>query len=249
MELPERFEDLPVDEQHRVRRSASEMSRFALRHCASIIIAPPPQSSAGHTNTASGFVVEIEQGCYVGTALHVVESWLSRTRNGERLLFQVGSADLPPSERLVWTDLDGDLAFLRVDSEDVDRIGVLPCEALRGWPPPKPMADDSLVVAGYPGSERRHVDSESVEFGSCAALLSVTSVSDKHVSCQFERDRWMSTEGTDLPPVGADLAGMSGGPAFLVQDVSYPLVGVVAEQLCLGEIVRIRTLAHLPTRF
>jgi hypothetical protein len=111
VELPERFEDLPVPEQQRILRAGNKMGELAFQRCTAILVAPPPGSAPGRVNNGSAFVLQLNEQYYLGTAWHVVDAWQKRTASGERLLFQVGHADLPPTGRLAWHSKDDDVAF------------------------------------------------------------------------------------------------------------------------------------------
>jgi hypothetical protein len=138
---------------------------------------------------------------------------------------------------------------LRIDKSDVARIGITPCEPVTGWPPPKPAIGDRLLFAGYPGQLREHEEDNVMDFGSFTGLLSATSVRERHVLVQFKREHLISNDGRELPPVGADFGGMSGGPVFLVRNLMYPLVGVITEHNSAFELMRMATLNHLPPDF
>jgi S1-C subfamily serine protease len=245
-DIPTRFEDLLPSEQQRIREAGNKLGHLAFSHCAGIVIAPPPGCRPGRLNTGSGFVLSLDGAHFLGTANHVVESWFQRTSDGEHLLFQAGGADIAPKGRVAWRDEVADVAFLRIDADEARRIGVQPYEALLGWPPPAPKIGDYIVFAGYPATERLHPDPGSVDFGCFSGLVSVTSSHKNHVICQFERDYWISHDGGPLPPFGADLRGLSGGPAMLMGKIAYPLVGVVVEHNSAFELMRVSLLASAP---
>jgi hypothetical protein len=46
-----------------------------------------------------------------------------------------------------------------------------------------------------------------------------------------------------IPPEGVQLGGMSGGPAFLLGELAYPVVGLVSQHNAGFEIMRIASLA------
>ncbi len=246
MELPERFEDLPLAEQKRVRRAAAAMGGFAFRRCAGVLIAPPPGKALGAVNNGSAFILHIGAAYYLGTAWHVVAHWIRRTDDGEHVLFQVGGVNLAPRGRIVWASESDDVAFLRIENAEVNRIGIETFEPSLGWPPPAPRVGDTVLVAGFPGTQRNQPDVDAIDFGSFSGALKVTTVQDRHLMCQFERDYWIAPEGLELPPEGADLGGMSGGPALLVRDLVYPLIGVISQHNRMFEIMKITTLSHLP---
>jgi hypothetical protein len=201
---------------------------------------------AGLVNNGSAFVLQSSENYYLGTALHVVDAWLRRTEAGERLLFQVGHADLPPRDRFVWKSEPDDIAFLEIDAFDVQRIGVLPCETSGGWPPPTPRNGDQLMFAGFPGLLRERDGDNAVNFGSFVGTVSATTVREHHVVSQFEREHLISSDDRGVPPPGTDLGGMSGGPVFLLRKLDYPLVGLISEYSAQFELLRIATFGHLP---
>ncbi len=248
MDISENSPDLPAAEQSRVRAAGNQMTHLAFRHSAAVLVGPRP-GTQGRVNNGSAFVVELDGTFCLGTAWHVVGSWLARTSECEELLFQVGGAALTPSGRILWKDESDDLVFLRLTDGEVRKIGVLPFQPVSGWPPPKPTVGSYILVAGYPGIWRNHLDWESMDFRSFSALLRVTTVGERHLVCQFERQHWIAGNGEEIPPPGADLGGMSGAPALLVQDLAYPLVGLVSEHSSAYELMRITTLSHAPAEF
>ena len=66
--------------------------------------------------------------------------------------------------------------------------------------------------------------------------------------CQFERDQWVTSQEA-IPPSGTPLGGLSGGPVFMMQQLHYPLVGVITEFHDAFEdleVLRVQGIAHLP---
>lgn len=92
-------------------RASNQLLNLAFRRTAAVIVAPP-KGMPGKFNNGSAFVVQLADRCYLGTARHVIQSWLARTSSGEDVIFQVRDAEPKPSESIVWKDEIGDLAFL-----------------------------------------------------------------------------------------------------------------------------------------
>lgn len=224
------------------------MGRFVFQRTAAVLVCPPP-GAAGRVSNGSGFVLRLEGKLYLGTAWHVVESWLRRSSSGERVLFQVGSATCAPAGRIVWKDERGDLVFLRLEEREAALMGISVFEPICGWPPPKPSVGDFIHVAGYPAVQREQPAHDAWDFHSLGFRLSVKSVGERHLACQFEREYWVTTGGAAIPPEGIDLGGMSGGPALLEGHLAYPLIGLVAEHTPAYEIMRVSTLSHVPSTF
>ncbi len=246
--MSDRFGDLPGINQLRIVAAGNAIGRFVFRHTAAVLVGPPP-GAAGRVSNGSGFILRLQGKPYLGTAWHVVESWLNRTSNGERVLFQIGGATCAPTGRIVWKDKRGDLAFLRLEEWEAALIGISVLEPICGWPPPKVSVGDFIHVAGYPAVQREQPADDAWKFRSLGFRLSVKSVGEWHLACQFERQYWVATGGATIPPEGINLGGMSGGPALLEGRLAYPLIGLVAEHTPAYEIMRVSTLSHTPKSF
>lgn len=199
-DLPERFSDLPAEEQRRLLIASDHMSQLVYRRAASILVAEPP-GSVTRMNNGSGFILQLSGGYYLGTAWHVVEAWRERRGRGEPVQFQVRDAILEPTPSRTWVDRSNDLAFVSLSPDEVAQIGVSECQADLGWPPPHPQAGDYVLVSGFPGYLRQEPDARSVDLGGISTLLQVTRVGETYVACQFEREHWISSNPKFPPPV------------------------------------------------
>ena len=72
-------------------------------------------------------------------------------------------------------------------------------------------------------------------------MFRVASVGEGYFCCQIEQKDLISFGGESLPPPGADVGGLSGGPVALMTDLAYPLVGIVTEHSQEYDILRIAT--------
>lgn len=246
--MSDQFGDLPGIDQRRIVAAGSAIGRLVFQHAAAILVGPPP-GAAGRVSNGSGFVLRLQGKNYLGTAWHVVESWLNRTSNGERVIFQVGGATCVPTGRIVWKDERGDLAFLQLEEREAALIGISVFEPICGWPPPKASVGDFIHVTGYPAVQRKQPADDAWDFRSLGFRLSVKSVGERHLACQFERQYWVATGGAAVLLEGINLGGMSGGPVLLEGRLAYPLIGLVAEHTPAYEIMRVSTLSHAPKNF
>ncbi len=243
--LPERFEDLEPAERLKVLKAGSAMTHFVFARAATVLLSAPVGKS-GYVRSGSGFTLRLADNDYLGTAWHVVKEWHDATKAGNRIVFQTGALALNPNDRLAWKDEKNDIAFLRLLPGEAQRIGIEPCEPLVGWPPPHPKAGSYLLLSGYPGVERIRPANDEFDFGAFSTLLQVTVSHDSYVVCQFQREHWIS-EGRSIPQAGTDLGGMSGGPALLVKNLAYPLVGLISEFSVGYELLYVKTLSHVPS--
>ncbi len=227
-DLPAQFHDLDPEEQARLLRASDAMSQFVYRFATSIIIAGPPGPDSGLRN-GTGFIIHLDSRYFLGTALHVVRSWQKRLKAGEEVQFQVGSAVLEPHPDRIWSDPESDMAFIPIQETDLNRIDAEPAEPILSWPPPKPLVGDYVLVSGFPGYLRENRSDAEVDLHAISTLLQVTTEGDRHITCQFEREHWISTNWGKVPAPGTDLGGISGAPVLLVGKLIYPLVGMAVE--------------------
>lgn len=252
--LARRTNILPIrkmsDPLHRLRHAAEQLSRMVYRHTTAVLLAPP-DAPDGRMRNGSGFVLRVDGQHYLGTAWHVVEEWHRRRSAGEPILFQVGDAGLDPSTALAWNDQPSDVAFLRLSAEQAAAVDVSICEPMPNWPPAHPAPNSDVFVCGFPGQLRDRIGRRDVEFRSFAAHLIVEEVRDRFVLCGLDRDVLVDVDGVDVLRSDLDLGGMSGGPAFLLGQLSYPLVALVSEFSQLNEslgLIRLATLSHVDFR-
>ena len=244
-DLPEHFATLDPSEQARVLEASDGLCRFVYGRTTSILVAAEPGPNADLKN-GSGFVLSLNGRYYLGTAWHVVEAWEERRASGEDVQFQVGSAVLEPDSGRIWSHREDDIAFIPLTTGHLQKIDAAPIEPIRGWPPPVVQRGDYVVMSGFPGYLRDERQVDEVDLHAVSTLLQVKEVGPGYIACQFEREHWISSNWAKVPEPGTDLGGMSGGPALLVQNLAYPLVGLVSEFSANFEILYIRTLSHLP---
>jgi hypothetical protein len=94
------------------------------------------------------------------------------------------------------------------------------------------MRDRGVVFAGFPGIERKSSRRLNVDFGAMFGSGVASSISDRNVSCLFERERWIDVLGLGLPPPEYPLGGLSGGPMLtVVEDKlrAYRLAGIIVQ--------------------
>ena len=243
--LPEDFAALSSHEQRRILDAALHMTQMAYRHAASTILSPPPHQGGAMRNGTS-FVLKLDDRFYLGTAWHIVDYWLKSVNKDAQFIFQVGDVLLDPSNAIAWKDLENDIVFLHLTPDEAQQTRVSFCEPILGWPPPHPNEGDYVLISGFPAVMRERFSAKHVDFPALSTMLQVSSVSGRHMVCQFEREHWISFDPSGFPPPGTDLGGMSGAPVFAVGNLAYPLIGVVSEFSSDYELLYMKTLSHLP---
>lgn len=249
---PSDFLKLPDDRRAAILAELKQTTQFAYDHAVPVVISLPPRAKdRSSLRSASGFFVQVGEQIYLGTADHVWKSFLTRRANGEDVIFQAGRFAVDANRTDVYRDEFRDVAFIPVTKEEARRSGHTVSSAAHGWPPPHPSVGSYVVFSGCPERLGDQDTDDHIGMGSFSSIMRVTSASEEHVVCQFDREMWVS-DGPNPPPApGADLSGMSGGPVFsLEHPLSMPLIGLIFEFSSNLELMYIRTFANvrLPRR-
>jgi hypothetical protein len=169
------------------------------------------------------------------TACHVIDGWKqcpAEERPGPLRLGGMGtSVQLDWDQRVIDMDTAIDIATFRVTESEVKTIGKTVLTGVqKNWPPGKPPVNCGVYYAGFPGVGTIEMSHDKVSFGAMAGGGIATSVSEKDVSSQIEREYLMSYFGEGIPPENYDFGGLSGCPMLAVVEWalrSWALVGVV----------------------
>lgn len=237
--IPQGFGELPPDEQRKIRESGRAIGELTFAHTGGLIIGTGP-SGAGAFNTGSFFVLEVGGKHWLATADHVVRYYEAVTADDPAVRIQAGELQFDLDDRReVIRDPLADCCLIELASVEAPLTRLPFLSAPAGWPPPRPKEGDFLAVCGYPEFIRRRPAQSEVEFNSLAAVFRVTQAGERHCSCVWERDEFLTFGPVGAPPQGTELGGMSGGPVLLMGGIAFPLVGVVSEFQSTFEILRI----------
>ena len=221
------------------------MVRLALSYAVPIVFAPPLGVS-GEINGATGSLLRLKDQCFLVTASHVLAAYEKRRTSGEKLNWQVGC--LPPFDPvplIAFRSDETDILLLRLAEDDAKKVGASIATPVSGWPPPGPIINDVVLVAGYP-KILREVAQNEIRPGYLAAMFRILSVGEGYFHCNIGHgEDLVSFTGEPLPAAGTQMGGLSGGPVFAIHagPVAYPaLIGVVSECLEGLEVLRVATL-------
>jgi hypothetical protein len=188
------------------------------------------------------FFVDAGRGVFGVTAAHVYDGFVEVADRGVRC--QIGSSNIlfDLRERLISKGRRVDIATDRITAAEIATTGAtILTGAQSTWPPKPPELDRGVLYGGFPGSDRRLLRPGHIEFGTFTALGVASSISERDISSQVERENLVATMGLEVAPEGYDLGGLSGGPMLTVvqsQVVSWRLAGVVYRcSRAIGEIV------------
>jgi hypothetical protein len=193
------------------------------------------QEAGLQLRNGSAFLIDFGHGIFAVTAAHVFAEYLEAKKSTRAIGCQLGNALFEPEERLIGCRCDLDVATFRVSSAEADQIDkptVKPDPP--GWGPLIPAVKNFAFFAGFPAQTRGM--SPTGHFFATAPYFTmppITSVTDRQITCRFEREKMLDLGGSGLPPPGYDIGGVSGGPMLmptLVEGgVIWRFAGVIIE--------------------
>ncbi len=230
MDVPgkERFAQLPPEEQTRYRIVGQQMVQFAETHAVPIIFGSPAWR-CGKISGATGCIIQLGSRFFVITASHVLEGYEAWIQDEVGSVWQVGHLGFEPHSRIVWRDKQLDVVMLELSAKEASSVGTGIVSAPHGWPPPLPSTGQLVLISGYPKLLRQTDSPGRIGSGAISSLLVVRTVGDGYFYCQLQHEDIISFSREPVPPADTDYGGWSGGPVFLVGQLSYPLVGIVSQ--------------------
>jgi hypothetical protein len=190
--------------------------------------------AVGYRN-GTAFFLDAGQGLFGVTANHVVDGWKrccleqdagSLHLSGHRELLAIDW-----DERVIDADAAIDIATFALTAAEVQLLGkTILTGAQKSWPPRPPPQNCMLYYCGFPGVGTRPHPRGGPLFGAVPGMGIATSVSEKSISIQLEREYLVPLLGGGVPPENFDFGGISGGPVIKVVETSirtYALAGII----------------------
>lgn len=190
----------------------------------------PDGAQSLYVRNGSIFFVDSGKALFAVTTNHVFEEYLEKKTAFPKLICQIHDLKFLPEQRLIDSSKELDIATFRIKLHEIKSINKV---ALTKWPPIIPQTDKAVMFAGFPGRERLYDGALAFNFGIYTNLTIATSVSDRNIKCQFEREEWLDPMNLGVPPEGSGFGGMSGGPLITVLEQkglwSWTLGGIITQ--------------------
>ena len=176
-----------------LREVGTAQLRFIESLCYPLYWIEESADSAHRIRNGTAFFLGVGQDLFGVTAFHVIDAWRdSVTRVGSLRLGGMGpSLPLDWDKRAIAGHAGIDLATFAIEPKEIALLGRTPFIVSQGyWPPMPPVEDGELLYCGFPGVGARSTSTEMV-FGSVPTSSFATSVSERDVSTQLQREnRW-----------------------------------------------------------
>jgi hypothetical protein len=165
----------------------------------------------------SACLADFGQGIFAITAAHVFTEYLDAKKSAAAIGCQLGNALFEPEARLISCRRDLDIATFRVtptEADLIDKPTVKPGPA--GLGASNPCREEFRLFRGLPSTNTRDVP-EGNFFATAPyfAMPLITSVTERQITCRFDREKMIDFSGSGLPPPGYDIGGVSGGPMLV----------------------------------
>jgi len=192
----------------------------------------PRRNAPADIHTATCAVVDVDAQPFLLTAWHVVEEALQSLAQNPEQHCMAAEVELSIVRDQVRYDPDLDLATLPLTDDQFAKLTGGQYKAIRPptWPPPVPPVGIAIVMVGYPKLWRTFLSYDEIDFGGFSLLGMLELVKEDELVVQLNAADIVETRASPDPELGPPgLPGLSGGPAFLVQN--DPRV-VLAPQFC-----------------
>ena len=220
-------------------------ARLAWSYSCSILIGCPKRPTVD-ASSGTGVVLRIGNEHFVLTARHVVTGYERMLVGANHGHFQIGQLTICPSCRLVHDDVVNDLAVLAIAPAEVAELGSTPYVIDEHWSPPLLKVGQQIQFCGYARINRVDGDAGEVNSTVLPLIAEISNCDDAHFSVVIEREKYRWAGDCLLRPDQKFLGGMSGGPALLLDDPGFPLIGVVSEGHDDFGIVSFRPISLVP---
>jgi hypothetical protein len=196
-----------------------------------------PYEAKSVLHAASCFFVEIGDNRFGVTASHVIAEYLGDRAKHRRLFLMIRNTTVDDWDgRFIASDARLDIATFLVSEKEFREINIRALVSTPDtWPPPPPQVGRGVAFTGYPGTDRRIVGNNRIEFGQSSNLVVVRAVSEDDVEVTIDRAFLRSVDGRPISPTTQNLGGYSGSPLLVIS--AKPLAslfwlgGVVIRQL------------------
>jgi hypothetical protein len=135
------------------------------------------------------------------TAAHVYRGYLDAKLGARRVLCHIGNVEFDPERRLVGIGQNVDIVTFDFTYEELRRVGkqaLVVADAVL-WPPPHPFSGQGAFLVGFPAASRLWLSWRAMSFGLYIGCPRINSVSDRQITCPFEREFWIDPVGRGLP--------------------------------------------------
>lgn len=223
----------------------AQMAKFPLKFATAMYYGKLPIKNP-NTDLRNGTaaIIDFGNGPMIVSAQHVIQGYRDWIEKEKNIVFQVGNLKIDPIPRIVYESKKYDLVVIKIEGKErkeipspgqVEEIGK-EAYTIQSWPPPIPTDKDWVAFGGFPGNWRQYPSDTEIIFDSFSSgSCPITSVSEDHFVCHFEKERWVKSLDLYNHEELYNLGGLSGSPVFLIENIqkrgliNFVFIGIVYE--------------------
>jgi hypothetical protein len=162
------------------------------------------------------FILRFDSGLIGVTAAHVVEAFEADARRNANVVCLLRTVSLDLRNTIIDRDEALDIATFSVTEDQLLESEAIAVDCRSQWPPPTPDKGKELSVGGFPQALVKPSLHDRIEFRAYVSLTRVEDINDRNIVCIYEPGRdFRARAASELPNLGANLSGCSGGPVLM----------------------------------
>jgi hypothetical protein len=164
----------------------------------------------------SCFILRFDVGLIGITAEHVISAFeAEKEKRGAAIGCLLRTIPFDLTGAIIDRDAELDIATFSVTEDQLIKSEATEIDCRPEWPPPTPDKGRELSLAGFPDKLKKE-SSRPIEFRAYASLPRVEDVTYRDIISTYEPQRDIRIRAApELPDLGANLSGCSGGPVLM----------------------------------
>jgi hypothetical protein len=164
----------------------------------------------------SCFILRFDVGLIGVTAEHVITAFeAEKEKRGSAIGCLLRTVPFDLTGAIIDRDAELDIATFSITDDQLIKSEATEIDCRPEWPPPTPDKGRELSLAGFPDKLKKE-SSRPIEFRAYASLPRVEDVTYRDIISTYEPQRDIRIRAApELPDLGANLSGCSGGPVLM----------------------------------
>jgi len=162
------------------------------------------------------FILRFDTGLIGVTAEHVIKAFEDAKGRAGEIVSLLRTVRFDLAGAIIDRDAELDFATFSITEEQLTESEATAIDCREEWPPPVPDKARELSVAGFPEGLKKKCPLERVEFRALVNLTRVEDITDRNIIATYEPRRDIRVlAAPELPDLGANWSGCSGGPVLM----------------------------------
>jgi hypothetical protein len=164
----------------------------------------------------SCFILRFDAGLIGVTAEHVIRAFEEAKKSSAQIVCLLRTVPFDILGAIVGRNAELDIATFRLTEDELTRSEAIAIDCRAEWPPPEPDKGTALSLAGFPEELKKASSYSSVQFAAYVNMPFAEDVTDRDIIATYDPQRDMRVRAApELPDLGANLSGCSGGPVLM----------------------------------